>query len=128
MLYKIRHTGRLVTVRNHLTTGRGFAVVVALMLIATFVLYPACPPEPDHHGAFTPGISGEFCHHGDTHQLSAAAPAQAAVQASAASLTVPDADDAPATRPATTAQSCPWRAEHSRSGRTLLLDLGISRT
>lgn len=98
------------------------------MLIAVFVLTPMCPPEPAHHGAFTPGISGEFCHHGDTHHLSAAAPAEAAVQASAASLTAPDVSDAFVARPAATAQSCPWRAEHSRSGRTLLLDLGISRT
>jgi hypothetical protein len=98
------------------------------MLIAVFVLYPACPPEPAHHGAFTPGISGEFCHHGDAHHLSAAAPAQAAVQIGAASFTVPAADVAPAARPAATAQSCPWRPEHSRSGRSLLLGLGISRT
>jgi hypothetical protein len=118
----------LVTVRNQLTTARRFAVVVALMLIAVFVLHPACPPEPDHHGAFTPGISGEFCHHGDTHHLAAAAPTQAAVQASAASIALPDADVVPAARPAATAQSCPWRSEPSRSGRTLLLDLGISRT
>ena len=113
---------------NHLTTGRRIAVVVALMLIAVFVLQPACPPEPSHHGAFVPGISGEFCHHGDTHHLSAPAPAQAAVQASAAALAAPAADVTPAARPGTTAQSRPWRPEHSRSGRTLLLDLGISRT
>ena len=98
------------------------------MLIAVFVLYPACPDEPSHHGAFTPGISGEFCHHGDTHHLSAAAPAQAAVQTGAVSFTVPDADAAAAARPAAVAPSCPWRSGHSRSGRTLLLDLGISRT
>ena len=114
--------------RNQLTTARRFAVVVALMLIAVFVLNPACPPEPNHHGAFSPGISGEFCHHGDTHHLAAAAPAQAAVQASSASVALPDADVAPAARPGATAQSCPWRPEPSRSGRTLLLDLGISRT
>lgn len=114
--------------RNHLTTGRRFAVVVALILIAVSVFLPACPPTPAHHGAFVPGISGEFCHHGDTHHLSAAAPAQAAVQASAASLTVPESDVAPVARPAATSQSCPWRSESSRSGRALLLDLGISRT
>lgn len=114
--------------RNQLTTARRIAVVVTLALIAVLALHPGCPPEPAHHGAFTPGISGEFCHHGDTHQLSSAAPAQAAVQASAASPVVPDVDGVPAARPAATAQSCPWRSRHSRSGRTLLLDLGISRT
>lgn len=116
------------TVRNQLTTARRFAVVVALMLIAVFVLHPACLPEPNHHGAFTPGISGEFCHHGDTHHLSTAAPAQAAVQASASSVALPDADVAPTARPAATARSCPVRSARSHSGRTLLLDLGISRT
>jgi hypothetical protein len=120
--------GRLVTVRNQLTTGRRFAVVVALMLIAVFVLSPACPPEPTHHGAFTPGISGEFCHHGDTHHLTAAAPAQAAVQASPSAPVVPVVATAPVARPAVRARSCPQRSEHVSSGRTLLLDLGISRT
>ncbi|MFS8099638.1 hypothetical protein LFM09_21160 [Lentzea alba] len=114
--------------RIHLTTGRRFAVVVALMLIAVFALHPACPPEPSHHGAFVPGISGEFCHHGDTHHLTATAPAQAAVQASPVSLTAPDEDVAPVARPVGTAQSCQWRSEHVSSGRTLLIDLGISRT
>ncbi|GAA3641552.1 hypothetical protein GCM10022267_29860 [Lentzea roselyniae] len=114
--------------RNELTTVRRTAVAIALALLAVFALHPACPPEPAYHGAFTPGISGEFCHHGDAHHLSAAAPAQAAVQASAASLTAPEADVVPVTRPAAAAQSCPWRAEPSRSGRTLLFDLGISRT
>ncbi|MDT7784243.1 MAG: hypothetical protein QOF58_2662 [Pseudonocardiales bacterium] len=98
------------------------------MLLAVLVLNPACSPEPTHDAAFVPGISGEFCHHGDTHHLSAAAPAQAAVQAGAASITVPDVDVAHVARPAATARSCPWRPEHSRSGRALLLDLGISRT
>jgi hypothetical protein len=98
------------------------------MLIAVFVLYPACPPESDHHGAFTPGISGEVCHHGDAHHLTATAPAQAAVQTGVASFIAPDVDDVPTARPAATARSCPSRAELSRSGRTLLLDLGISRT
>ena len=114
--------------RSQLTTARRFAVVVALLLIAVFVLQPACPPEPAHHGAFTPGISGELCHHGDTHHLSPAAPAPAAVQASAASLATVPVDVAPAARSDAAPQACPWRAEHSRSGRTLLLDLGISRT
>ena len=119
--------------RNHLTTGRRTAVVVVvLMLLAVFVLHPACPPEPAHHGAFTPGIaadfSGEFCHHGDVHHLSAAAPAPAAVQAGPVSAVLPDFDDAPVTRLAATALSCQWRPEQPRSGRTLLLDLGISRT
>jgi hypothetical protein len=106
------------------------------MLLAVFVLHPACPPEPAHHGAFTPGIavdssgdfSGEFCHHGDTHHLSAATPAPAAVQAGAASVALPDFDDGPVTQTAATAHSCQWRHEQPRSGRTLLLDLGISRT
>lgn len=114
--------------RNQLTTGRRFTVVVALMLIAVFVLHPACPPEPAHHGAFTPGISAELCHHGETHHLSPAAPAQAAVQVSASVVTVPAADVEPVARPAVSARSCPWRSEHVSSGRTLLLDLGISRT
>ncbi|HEX8869362.1 MAG TPA: hypothetical protein VF821_27120 [Lentzea sp.] len=114
--------------RNQSTTGRRIAVVVALLLVAVSVLIPWCPPEPAHHGAFVPGISAEFCHHGDTHHLSAAAPAQAAVQAGAASLTAPDVATQPAARPAATAQSCPWRSEPSRSGRALLLDHGISRT
>jgi hypothetical protein len=118
----------LVTVRNQLTTGRRTAVVVVLLLLAVFVLHPACPPGPDHHGAFTPGISAEFCHHGDAHHLSAAAPGPAAVQAGATSVALPDFDDVPATRPAATANSCRWRHEQPRSGRTLLLDLGISRT
>ncbi|WP_156213481.1 hypothetical protein [Lentzea aerocolonigenes] len=98
--------------RNHLTTGRRFAVVVALMLIAVFAVTPMCPPEPAHHGAFTPGISGEFCHHGATHHLTAAAPAQAAVQASAASLTLPDTGFAVVSRPTATGESlglgCAW--------------------
>ncbi|MDX8149122.1 hypothetical protein SK854_43865 [Lentzea sp. BCCO 10_0061] len=113
--------------RNQLTTGRRFAVVIALMLIAVFVLHPACPPEPTHHGAFTPGISGEFCHHGQTHHASPAAPAQAAVQISPLSFTVPDADDEHVVRPARAARP-PSRGEHVTAGRTLLLDLGISRT
>jgi hypothetical protein len=115
-------------VRNHLTTGRRTAVVVVLMLLAVFVLHPACPPEPAHHGAFTPGVSGEFCHHGDVHHLSAAAPAPAAVQAGPFSAVLPDFDDEPGTRPATPSRSCQRLSEPSRSGRTLLLDLGISRT
>jgi hypothetical protein len=102
------------------------------MLLAVFVLHPACPPEPTHHGAFTPGIavdvSAEFCHHGDAHHLSAATPAPAAVQAGATSVALPDFDDVPAPRPAATANSCQWRPGQPRSGRTLLLDLGISRT
>ncbi|GAB2834852.1 hypothetical protein [Lentzea nigeriaca] len=114
--------------RNELTTVRRTAVAIALALFAVLALHPACPPEPAHHGAFTPGISGEFCHHGDTHHLSAAVPAQAAVQANAASLTAPDVDVAVVPRPTATAQSRPARTEHSRSGRTLLHDLGISRT
>ncbi|MCP2197830.1 hypothetical protein [Lentzea flava] len=115
--------------RNELTTVRRTAVAIALALFAVFAFHPACPPESAHHGAFTPGISGEFCHHGDTHHLSAAVPTQAAVQANTtASLTAPDADVAALPRPATTVQLCPWRAEHTRSGRTLLHDLGISRT
>ncbi|MEV6240480.1 hypothetical protein [Lentzea sp. NPDC051838] len=114
--------------RNQSTTGRRVAVVVALLLLAVSVLLPWCPPEPAHHGAFVPGISGEFCHHGDTHHLSAAAPAQAAVQASAASIALPDVDAVAAPRPAATTQSCLQRSELSRSGRALLLDLGISRT
>jgi hypothetical protein len=118
----------LVTVRNQLTTGRCFAVVVALMLIAVFALHPACPPEPAHHGAFVPGTAAEFCPHGDTHHADATVPVQAAVQASAASLTAPDVDDVPAARPGATAQSFPWRPGPSRSGRTILLDLGVSRT
>ena len=114
--------------RNQLTTARCSAVVVALLLIAVFALHPACPPEPSHHGAFVPGISAEFCHHGDGHHLSAAVPAPAAVQASTASLTAPDVDDVPAARPGATAQSCPWSPGPSRTGRTILLDLGVSRT
>ena len=114
--------------RIHLTTGRRFAVVVALMLIAVFALHPACPPEPSHHGAFVPGITAEFCHHGDTHHADATVPVQAAVQASTASLTAPDVHDVPAARPGVTAQSCPWSPGQSRSGRTILLDLGVWRT
>lgn len=113
--------------RNQLTTVRRIAVVVALALVAVFVLYPACQAEIAHHGAYAPGISGEFCHHGDAHHLSAAAPVEAAVQAGAAFLTMPDAQGGPAARPAATAR-CPQRSEPSRSGRALLLDLGMSRT
>src|SRR5689334_746695 len=102
---------------------RRIAVVAALALVAVFVLYPACHSEPAHHGAYVPGISGEFCHHGDTHQLSAAAPAEAAVQTGTTLLTVPAPYGEPAARPAVTAGSCPWRSEPSRSGRALLLDL-----
>jgi hypothetical protein len=117
----------LITVGNHSTTARRFAVVVALLLIAVFVLHPACPPEPTHHAAFTPGISEEICHHGETHHASPVAPAQAAVQVSSLSFTTPDADGTPVARPARTAQP-PSRGEHVTTGRTLLLDLGISRT
>lgn len=118
----------MITVRNRVTTGRRHAVVLALLLLAVFVLHPACPPEPTHHGAFTPGISGEICHHGDTHHAAAAAPAQAAVQAGAFAFSTPDADGEPVARPAARGRSCPSRSEHVSSGRTLLLDLGISRT
>ncbi|MGW4211986.1 hypothetical protein ACWEIJ_28605 [Lentzea sp. NPDC004789] len=115
--------------RSQLTTVRRIAVVVALALVAVFVLYPACQAEAAaHHGAYVPGISGEFCHHGDAHHLSAAAPAEAAVQAGAAFLTAPDVHGEPAARPTAAAWSCPQRSEPSRSGRALLLDLGISRT
>ncbi|WP_439659713.1 hypothetical protein ACSHWB_46340 [Lentzea sp. HUAS TT2] len=114
--------------RNQLTTGRRFAVVVALMLVAVFVLHPACPPEPAHHAAFTPGISGELCHHGETHHASPAAPAQAAVQVSPLSPVAPRADAEPVARPAAGTRACSWRSGHVSSGRTLLLDLGISRT
>ena len=100
-------------------------MVVALLLLAVFALHPACPPEPAHHGAFVPGISGELCHHGDTHQASPSAPAQAAAQVGAPSFTTPEAD--PAERPAARPRSCPV-ADHVSSGRSLLLDLGISRT
>ena len=98
------------------------------MLLAVFVLHPACPPEPAHHGAFTPGISGEFCDHGDVHHLSVAAPTPVAIQASPAVAVLPDLDDVPGTRVAANALSCQRLSEPSRSGRTLLLDLGISRT
>lgn len=111
-----------------MTTVRRTAVAIALALLAVFALHPACPPEPAHHGAVTAGIAAEYCHHGDAHHLTVAAPAQAAVQASAASLTAPDVNVTPVRRPAATARSCPWHAEPSRSGRTLLLDIGISRT
>ncbi|MGW6929566.1 hypothetical protein ACWGE0_05815 [Lentzea sp. NPDC054927] len=114
--------------RNQLTTVRRTAVAIALALLAVFALHPACPPEPAHHGAFTPGVSGEFCHHGDTHHLSAAAHTQTAVQASPASLTLPDVDVVSIARPAATVRSCPSRSGHSRSGRTVLIDIGISRT
>lgn len=97
------------------------------MLIAIFVLHPACPPAPSHHGAFAPGISGELCHHGDAQHHYAAAPAQTSVQpntGSVAHVEVPAA--AGVVVLATT--SCPSRSEHRSSGRALLLDLGISRT
>ncbi|MEV6715927.1 hypothetical protein AB0M48_28240 [Lentzea sp. NPDC051208] len=113
--------------RNHSTTARRSAVVVALMLFTLFVLHPACPPEPAHHAAFTPGISGEICPHGETHHVSPAAPAQAAVQVSPLSFTTPDPDGTPVARPARTARPSS-RGEHVTTGRTLLLDLGISRT
>ncbi|MCX2949265.1 hypothetical protein [Lentzea sp. NEAU-D7] len=113
--------------RNHPATARRSAVVVALMLLAVFVLHPACPPEPSHHAAFTPGVSGEICHHGETHHASPAAPAQAAVQVSALSFPTPDADGTPVARPARTAEPSA-RGERVTTGRTLLLDLGISRT
>jgi hypothetical protein len=125
---KISRTARLVTVRSQLTTVRRIAVVVALALVAVFVLYPACEAETAHHGAYVPGISGEFCHHGDAHHLSAASPAEATVQTGAAFLTAPEAHGEHAARPAATGPSCPRRPEPSRSGRALLLDLGISRT
>jgi hypothetical protein len=115
-----------------MTTERRTAVVVVLMLLAVFVLHPACPPEPAHHGAVTPGVAvdfaGEFCHHGDVHHLSAAAPAPATVQAGPVSAALPDFDDEPGMHPATPSRSCQRLSEPSRSGRTLLLDLGISRT
>ncbi|MET8763181.1 hypothetical protein [Lentzea sp. NPDC004782] len=107
---------------------RRIAVVVALALVAVFVLYPACQAETAHHGAYVPGISGEFCHHGDAHHLTAASPAEAAVQTGATFLAVPDAHGEPAARPAATGPSCLRRSEPSSSGRALLLDLGISRT
>ncbi len=109
-------------------TARRPAVVLALLLLAVFALHPACPPEPAHHGAFMPGLSGELCHHGDTHHLSPAAPAQAAVQAGASCLAEPGPAGAPVARSATGARPSPQRREHVTSGRTLLLDLGISRT
>ncbi len=114
--------------RNQLTTGRRTAVVVALTLIAIFVLHPACPPDPAHHGPSTPGLSMEFCHHGQTQHLSAAAPAQAAVQTSPASVADVDLPSMAVADTSSTFTSCPWRSEHVSSGRTLLLDLGISRT
>ncbi|WP_394617924.1 hypothetical protein JNUCC0626_02145 [Lentzea sp. JNUCC 0626] len=112
--------------RNRSTTGRGRFVVAVLLLIAVFALHPACPPEPAHHGAFVPGISGELCHHGDTHHASPSAPAQAAVQVSALPFTAPDAE--PAVRTVTRTRSGVPSADHGNSGRSLLLDLGISRT
>ncbi|MGI5507048.1 hypothetical protein [Lentzea sp. CA-135723] len=112
--------------RNRSTTGRGRFLAVALLLIAVFALHPACPPEPAHHGAFVPGISGELCHHGDTHQASPAPSSQAAVQVSALSFPPPDAE--PAERPAARPHPCPARLDPGASGRALLLDLGISRT
>ncbi|MFD4671450.1 hypothetical protein ACFWNN_17065 [Lentzea sp. NPDC058450] len=112
--------------RNRSTTGRGRFLALALLLIAVFALHPACPPEPAHHGAFVPGISGELCHHGERHQASPAPTAQAAVQVSALSFTTPDAE--PAERPSARSRSCPALLDHGASGRSLLLDLGISRT
>jgi len=95
-------------------------------LIAVFALHPACPPEPAHHGAFVPGISGELCHHGERHQASPAPTTQAAVQVSVLSFTTPDAE--PAARTVTRPRSSAPSADHGSSGRSLLLDLGISRT
>ncbi|MDX8028803.1 hypothetical protein SK803_01210 [Lentzea sp. BCCO 10_0856] len=113
--------------RNQLTTVRRFAVAIALTLLAAFALHPACPPEPAHHGAFTPGISGEFCRHGGTSHLSSATPAQAAVQA--ASVPAPvlgETSVIPAPDMTSTSDTRP--SERISSGRTLLTVLGISRT
>lgn len=113
--------------RNRLTTVRRTAVAIALTLLAVFALHPACPPEPAHHGAFTPGISGEFCHHGDTPHLSAAAPAQVAVQAAA--VPAPGLGEiAAGPAPDTTSTSDTRPSERTSSGRTLLIVLSISRT
>ncbi|MET9226354.1 hypothetical protein [Lentzea sp. NPDC003310] len=110
--------------RNHSTTGRRRFVVVALLLLAVFALHPACPPEPAHHAA--PGISGEVCHHGETHHAAPAAPVQAAVQTTPHSPAAPDAE--PPARAVAAASACPLPSPHGSAGRTLLLDLGISRT
>lgn len=98
------------------------------MLIAIFVLHPACPPEPAHHGPSTPGLSAELCHHGEAHHLSAAAPAHAAVQSGTGSAIDLDLSSAAVADTTSTFISCQWRSEHVSSGRTLLLGLGISRT
>ncbi|MFI6095556.1 hypothetical protein ACIA8G_08390 [Lentzea sp. NPDC051213] len=114
--------------RNHLTIGRRFAVVVALLVIAVFVLHPACPPEPSHHGASTPGLSAELCHHGEVQHLSAETPALAAVQAGTPTAVDLDAPAVAWSPVVATSTSCPWRPERGSSGRTLLIDIGISRT
>ena len=118
--------------RNELTTARRTTAVGrfiwALLLITVFVLHPACPPDPAHHGPYTPGLSAELCHHGETQHLSASAPGQAAVQASTASVADVDLPAPAIAAAASASSSCPWRSEHVSSGHALLLDLGISRT
>ena len=109
-----------------MTTARCIAVVVALLLISVFALHPACPPDAAHHGPA--GASSELCHHGETHHLSPSSHTQAAVQTNTASVADIDQPAVTFAGPGSTSRLCPPRSEHSSSGRTLLLTLGISRT
>ncbi len=112
--------------RNQTTTTRRIAVVVALTFLALFGLHAACPPEAAHHGPV--GASSELCHHGEGHHVSPASHTQAAVQTQVGSIV---GVELPAVAVAGTdpaSQPCPGRSEYFGSGRTRLIDLGISRT
>lgn len=122
--------------RNQATTTRRIAVVVTLTFLALFGLHAACPPDAAHHGPV--GASSELCHHGEGHNgeghhdeghhVSPASHTQSAVQTQVGSIA---GVELPAVAVAGTdpaSQPCPRRSEYSNSGRTRLIDLGISRT